>query len=158
MYRIPPRIAAASLKPHCRCSRQSAMRGIPPRIAAASLKHLSHNSTRADPSMYSAANRGGLIEAGYFRLGRRNGGGYSAANRGGLIEARASHSAGLPRLSSIPPRIAAASLKLVGEVLFLMHIWSIQPRIAAASLKPRGDGHQPSEGLRVFRRESRRPH
>ena len=58
---------------------------------------------------------------------------YSAAIRGGLIEANVLSSVSLVGQQRIPPRFAAASLKLL-----------IEARLGSAQ--------------RVFRRDSRRPH
>src|SRR3990172_3862385 len=60
--------------------------------------------------MYSAAIRGGLIEAQIWKAGKSLGFWYSAAIRGGLIEARLAALLSMLILR-IPPRFAAASLK-----------------------------------------------
>ncbi len=63
MPSIPPRNAAASLKQSAICPLHASVASIPPRNAAASLKP-DHLFIAVYPTyMYSAAKRGGLIEA-----------------------------------------------------------------------------------------------
>ena len=57
------------------------------RTAAASLKRGEHAQHAADPTEFSAAERGGLIEAALALLLAATDRAFSAAERGGLIEA-----------------------------------------------------------------------
>ncbi len=67
---------------------------------------------------FSAANRRGLIEAIELAHGVQTVGQFSAANRRGLIEASCIRRP-RPMWTSSPRRIAAASLKPIGEVVDL---------------------------------------
>jgi len=155
---IPPRFAAASLKRALGAHADNVVLGIPPRFAAASLKQNIFNSLRTHLTLYSAAIRGGLIEATAhlhsrdrpaYRIPPRFAAAslkldaldhlglvvplYSAAIRGGLIEANGRSRTARVVWGGIPPRFAAASLKRTAEKKY-------------------------RNFFQVFRRDSRRPH
>ena len=85
---------------------------------------------------FSAANCGGLIEAGLRTTMETSALTFSAANCGGLIEAIDIPSANLRLARRFPPQIAAASLKLVDGAADHFRNLRFPPQIAAASLKP----------------------
>ncbi len=130
---IPPRFAAASLKLVQLRSQYGPLGRIPPRFAAASLKPSVDRPEQRPRRLYSAAIRGGLIEAVRAIAGIVKKAEYSAAIRGGLIEAH-----DLLPLSWLRLSYSAA--------------------IRGGLIEAGSDNGMVYQMEKVFRRDSRRPH